>query len=107
MEPGKNYKGNINNDNGCRISLEDAQGNISPLSNPKKAYIATTLFKIIPFATTNSYFNNSGATLCQSNYLVCPHHPGFWFLTDAYSPNFSLNWSNNIHIPIQQFFNLQ
>lgn len=95
----------------CRVQMEDQDWKTTILTNKKKAYLSKALFKIIPFATTDAYFNwwEDGETwsLCDTNYLVCPHHPGFRLLMKAYSNNYWLNWSNNILIPVQQFFNLQ
>ena len=93
----------------CRLELEKSGERIF-LTNPAKAYMSTALFKIIPYAWFDDYFGDNGDLLCDTdstNYLSCLHHPGFWILQHAYARNYNFSWSSRIHIPIQQFFNLQ
>ncbi len=91
----------------CSMVLEKEDWSITQLSNDKKVYLSKALFKIIPFATTKDYFSEKNQELCTTNYLACPHHPWFRMLLKAYSTHYGLKRSNNVLLPVQEFFNLQ
>jgi prepilin-type N-terminal cleavage/methylation domain-containing protein len=68
-------------------------------------YISKVIFKIIPYADSQAYINNTA--LCESNYLACLHDHGFWFFSNFYSKWYSpANRSSNVTLFIQQFFNI-
>jgi hypothetical protein len=95
-----NYE-NLNN--GCDIILEK-DWKIVNLTN-HLIYSAKTVFKIIPFADSQSYFENPD--LCESNYLACVNDHGFWFFTKFYTKWYNPdNWTNSVQLFIQQFFNI-
>lgn len=92
-----------NLNNWCDIVL-DKDWKIVNLTN-HLIYSTKTIFKIIPFADAQSYIENPD--LCDSNYLACINDHGFWFFakfyTKWYNPD---NWTNNVQLFIQQFFNI-
>jgi len=93
----------------CRLEANH-NGKIIELTNKKKVYMSKAIFKIIPYATTDSYFAENWTALCpadSANFVSCLHHPGVWLIQHAYSVNHGLKWSSKSQIPIQQFFNLQ
>jgi len=90
----------------CRIEMEQ-NGKKIQLTNPKKAYVSKVIFKIIPFASLDMYYNPDNSALCDTNYITCLHHPGFWVLGNLYNTNFWRQRTTNINIPLQQFFTLQ
>jgi len=95
-----NYE-NLNN--WCDIVLEK-DWEMTNLTN-HLIYSAKTIFKIIPFADSKSYFENPD--LCESNYLACVNDHGFWFFTKFYIKWYNPdNWTNNVQLLIQQFFNI-
>ncbi len=91
----------------CRLVMKKWEKE-TLLTLTSKAYFDKLRFKIIPFVRNDLYFSSdSDLGLCDTNYLSCPHHPWFWVLGQAFSINYGKNRVSNIHIPIQQFFNLQ
>lgn len=88
---------------GCYLVMEK-DWKITKLTD-SMTYISKTLFKIIPYSDSQSYFDDP--TLCESNYLACINDNGFWFFTNFYAkwynPN---NWSTDVSLFVQQFFNI-
>ncbi|MCF7834954.1 prepilin-type N-terminal cleavage/methylation domain-containing protein [Candidatus Gracilibacteria bacterium] len=76
-------------------------GNTIQISNPNSIYLSKTIFKIIPYDSTENYLNTNSC----SNYISCIYKPGFFMISRAYSPRYNNNRYNKIQIPIQQFFN--
>ncbi len=73
------------------------------LTDPHKVVLRNLIFKIIPFASQESYLWWS-ASCDQNDYLHCIHKPWFRMLVDAYSINYGKQWFNHVHIPLQLFF---
>jgi len=90
----------------CRVTIEQNDKKFN-ITNPKKVRVTQLRFKIIPYATYDDYFSDSAEEICDTNYLACPHHPWFRILWKAYNVNYWIQRSNNIMIPLQQFFSLQ
>jgi len=68
-------------------------------------YTTKSLFKIIPFVNSESYIDDS--SLCASNYLACINDPWFWFTIQLYNKwHDENNWTNNVSMFVQQFFNI-
>jgi prepilin-type N-terminal cleavage/methylation domain-containing protein len=92
---------NINN--WCDIIL-NKNWDIINLTN-HLIYSSKAVFKIIPFAESESYFENPN--LCDSNYLACVNDHGFWFFAKFYTKWYNPeSWTNNVQLFIQQFFNI-
>ena len=90
-------------ENPCYLVLENNWNIINILDS--SVYASKTIFKIIPYADSQSYIDNMD--LCESNYLACLHDHGFWFFSNLYSKWYSsANRSTNIRLFIQQFFNI-
>ncbi len=86
----------------CNLVVEK-DGKVTKITD--FVYVSKTLFKIIPYMDSQQYLENPN--LCQSNYLACLNDHGFWFFTNFYAkwynPN---NWSTNVSLFVQQFFNI-
>lgn len=91
--------------NDCRVQVQQDE-KIFQLTNPKKVQMTKLWFKIIPYASYQTYFEQDNE-LCESNFVACPHQPGFWVLWKSYSTNYGIQRSSNVMIPFQQFFSLQ
>jgi len=88
----------------CWIELQKSWTRIK-LTNPNNTYVNNIVFKIIPFAHQDNYYNDP--ELCQTNFIACINHPGVWVLGTISTANYAKIWTNNIAIPLQYFFNLQ
>jgi hypothetical protein len=86
----------------CNLVLKSGDKNI--VLTKDLVYITDALFKIIPFANDKVYIENS--ELCQSNYLACIGDVGYWFMAKIYNKWHDDNWTNNVSIFVQQFFNI-
>lgn len=88
---------------GCFMVLEK-DWNITKITD-SMVYMSQILFKVIPYADSESYFDDP--SLCDSNYLACINDHGFWIFTNLYgkwyNPN---NRSTNVSFFVQQFFNI-
>ena len=88
---------------GCFLILEKDWKQIKLTDSV--VYVSKVWFKIIPYSDTQSYFNN--LALCNSNYLACLNDYWFWFFANFYGKWYSpSNWSTNISLFVQQFFNI-
>ncbi len=90
----------------CRVTIKQNDRKFN-ITNPKKVRVTQLRFKIIPYAPYDDYFSDDGDDICDTNYLTCPHHPGFRIIWKAYNINYWIQRANNIMIPMQQFFSLQ
>jgi len=72
------------------------------LTNPNKIYFNKALFKIIPFASQDQYTDWSAK--CDDFYINCINKPWFRLILKWYSANYWKSRTNNVQIPIQQFF---
>jgi len=109
IDPGITYKLKYDKDwekedTQCRVEITKNNKTFN-ITHAKKAYISKVLFKIIPYATRDMYLYDE--SLCDTNYLVCPHQPGFRAFAQAYSTNYGSKRTTNIKLPIQQFFSTQ
>lgn len=86
----------------CRMELNQSWTKL-PLTQGNRIQIRNLVFKIIPFASSDAYLQQS-APCPADHYLQCVHKPWFWMLLDAYSDNYSTQRTNNIHVPLQIFF---
>lgn len=85
----------------CTLLLQNS-GSTIVLTDPHKVYLKNLAFKIIPYASTDEYIENTKVD-CK-DYLHCLNKPGFWLLLDAYNVNYSTIWANKVHMPLQIFF---
>ena len=86
----------------CDLILERL-GTFVVLNDSHSALLRNALFKIIPFASSDDYLQDKVSCVGQ-DYLHCVQTPGFWFLFDMYSSNYSTTWTNRVHLPVQLFF---
>lgn len=90
-------------DNFCSLFLDKNWESIDLISN--NVQTSKVRFKIIPYADNQSYLDD--AYLCQSNYLACLNAQGFWIFLQLYAKWYNpSNWSTNVSLFIQQFFNI-
>jgi len=89
----------------CMLVLEQKINNkesvIIPLTTPWKIIISKIKFKIIPFDSDENYFNSDGENIVNKI-----HQPAFWLFIHLYAPLYQPVWTNNVHQPLQLFFNL-
>ena len=88
----------------CMLVLEQATGNESitaPLTTPWKVIISKVKFRIIPYNSDSNYFDSNEADVINE-----VHQPAFWLFVHLYAPLYQPVWTNNIHQPLQLFFNL-
>lgn len=67
-------------------------------------YFSESKFKIIPYF--DSYFSEDGA-VCDTNYFSCVNDDWFRLFVDVYPKGYNKAiWANNVHLFVQQFFNI-
>lgn len=68
-------------------------------------YFSEAKFKIIPYF--ESYFDVNSSAVCDTNYFSCVNDDWFRLFVDVYPKGYSKAiWANNIHLFVQQFFNI-
>ncbi|MDR0282787.1 MAG: hypothetical protein LBI53_05940 [Candidatus Peribacteria bacterium] len=98
---------------GCQLILEQSDGKkISLLATntelkTSKVRASKTLFKIIPYDSEKSYYGGTTASDYSYDYVINElAKPGFWMFIHLYSPFYQPVGTNNVHQPLQLFFNL-
>jgi len=94
----------LREENDCVVRIQQNDESPFTLTHTGRATITALQFKIIPYATDKQYFENP--SLCPNNLWSCLYHPGFWVLTQVYTPHIRDTRETNIVIPIQAFFSL-
>ena len=84
----------------CNLILEDGDGK-TVLNTSWKVIVSRAKFKIIPYNSDNYYFEHG-----WDNVINNIHQPAFWIFIHLYSPLYQAKWANNVHQPLQLFFNL-
>lgn len=89
----------------CNLYMKNADGDLQLLNN-KNANISKPYFKIVPFASEQSYIDEKVA--CdQWNYLKCINKNWFWLMMTFYSGNYKKSiWELSVKVPVQWFFSL-
>ena len=87
----------------CKLVLEDKDGGKSILNASWKVVVSKVRFRIIPYDTDQNYFDNASEGSIVINDI---HQPAFWMFIHLYSPLYQPKWTNNVHQPLQLFFNL-
>ena len=88
----------------CMLVLEQASDKepiITPLTTPWKVIISKVKFRVIPYDSDNNYFDSD-----ESDVINEIHQPAFRLFIHLYAPLYQPVWTNNIHQPLQLFFNL-
>lgn len=68
-------------------------------------YFSKAKFKIIPYS--NAYFSTQNPVPCDTNYFSCLSDDWFRLFVDVYPKAYNKHrWSNNVHLYVQQFFNI-
>lgn len=91
----------------CRLEMkqeiDDEDPIITQLTTPWKVITSKVMFKIIPYDTDEAYFADE-----SNNTIVNDlHQPAFWMFIHLYATLYQPQWTNNIHQPLQLFFNLK
>ena len=91
----------------CRLEMkqevDDEDPIITKLTTPWKVITSKAMFKIIPYNTDEAYFADE-----SNNTIVNDlHQPAFWMFIHLYATLYQPQWTNNIHQPLQLFFNLK
>ncbi len=99
---------------GCQLILEQTiDGKITTISllatntelKTSKVRASKALFKIIPYDSEKSYYGNPQPY--AYDYVINElAKPGFWMFIHLYSPFYQPVGTNNVHQPLQLFFNL-
>ena len=85
----------------CALFVKINEGEPVQLTSDS-VYLSQAKFKIIPYS--DSYFES---TECKTNYFACVNDDWFWLLLDIYPKHYTNDvWANDIHLLIQQFFNI-
>ena len=87
----------------CKLVLENKDGGKSILNSSWKVVVSKIRFRIIPYDTDQNYFDNASEGSIVINNI---HQPAFWMFIHLYSPLYQPKWTNNVHQPLQSFFNL-
>lgn len=85
----------------CKLILKDKDGIETILNTSWKVVVSKVIFRIIPYNSDEYYFENWGGIVMND-----VHQPAFWMFIHLYSPLYQLKWTNNVHLPLQLFFNL-
>lgn len=88
----------------CMLVLEqnaNKESIITPLTTPWKVIVSKVKFKVIPYDSDKNYFDS-----IETDVLSKIHQPAFWLFVHLYAPLYQPVWTNNIHQPLQLFFNL-
>ena len=91
---------------GCALYFQQDWEEESVKLTSDLAYFSKAKFKIIPYS--DLYFSSQDdLTLCDTNYFACVNDKWFWLFVDIYPKYYSENvWANDIHILVQDFFNI-
>ena len=82
--------------------MKDKNGDKIILNTSWKVVVSKVKFRVIPYDSDENYFNNSS----ESDVISKIHQPAFWMFIHLYSPLYQPKWTNNVHQPLQLFFNL-
>lgn len=90
---------------GCALYLQYDNDPTNPVKlTESSVYFTRAKFKIIPYS--DKYFTDSLDT-CDTNYFACVNDDWFWLFVDVYPKLYKGdNWANNVHLLVQQFFNI-
>jgi prepilin-type N-terminal cleavage/methylation domain-containing protein len=91
-------------DSDCQLVLSQNGKDTPLLATNGKIIVSQVLFRIIPFDSEERYYNlpaYKGQTLVNE-----VAKPAFWLFLHLYSPYYQPIGKNNIHQPLQLFFNL-
>lgn len=94
--------GSMQNFKDCKLILEDGDKDKTEINTSWKVVVSKVMFRIIPYDSDENYF----ASL-ESNIINNIHQPAFWMFIHLYSPLYQAKWTNNVHQPLQLFFNLK
>ena len=94
--------GNIQEFKDCKLILEDGDGDRTVINTSWKVVVSKVMFRIIPYNSDENYFISP-----ESNVINDIHQPAFWMFIHLYSPLYQAKWTNNVHQPLQLFFNLK
>lgn len=97
-----NVEQNIQDYTGCSIILEQNK-TITQLTSPWKVVVSKIMFRVIPYDSDENYFKNAKDWDIVINNI---HQPAFWMFVHLYATLYQPIWTNNIHQPLQLFFNL-
>jgi hypothetical protein len=86
----------------CKLVLNNG-GESTILNTSWKVVVSKVRFRVIPYDTDQNYFDNATAWTIVINDI---HQPAFWMFIHLYSPLYQPKWTNNVHQPLQLFFNL-
>ena len=85
----------------CALFLRKDDGDPVQLTSDS-VYLSQAKFKIIPYS--DSYFESAE---CKTNYFACINDDGFWLFLDIYPKHYTDDvWANDVHLLVQQFFNI-
>ena len=87
----------------CKLILNNGDGESTILNTSWKVVVSKVRFRIIPYDTDQNYFDNATEWSIVINDI---HQPAFWMFIHLYSPLYKVKWANNVHQPLQLFFNL-
>lgn len=91
----------------CKLILEDKDGDKdgdkTVINTSWKVIVSKVRFRVIPYNTDQNYFDNATEWSFVINDI---HQPAFWMFIHLYSPLYQPTWTNNVHQPLQLFFNL-
>ena len=93
----------IQNFTSCKLVLNNGDGEPTILNTSWKVVVSKVRFRIIPYDTDQNYFKNATEWSIVINDI---HQPAFWMFIHLYSPLYKPKWANNVHQPLQLFFNL-
>lgn len=85
----------------CKLVLEDKDKNETILNTSWKVVVSKVMFRVIPYNSDEYYFEKWWGTVMNDI-----HQPAFWMFIHLYSPLYQPKWTNNVHLPLQLFFNL-
>ena len=85
----------------CKLILKHGNGETTTLNTSWKVVVSKVKFRIIPYDSDENYFNSEDGILINQ-----VHQPAFWMFIHLYSPLYQPQWTNNVHQPLQLFFNL-
>ena len=87
----------------CKLILANEDGESTILNTSGKVVVSKVRFRVIPYDTDQNYFDNASEWSIVINDI---HQPAFWMFIHLYSPLYKAKWTNNVHQPLQLFFNL-
>ena len=90
----------------CSLVMEQNMNGepvITQLTTPGKVITSEVMFKVIPYDTDENYFEQG----LEGKVVNDLHQPAFWMFIHLYATLYQPRWTNNIHQPLQLFFNLK